>query len=428
VDLSRRRFVQTALLATAGTGFAAACGGGGSGSGTTDGKELTLWYWDGGLSANVVADTEKRFASREDIELSSSLIGGNIRTKLLTAMNGRSNVPDITGIKGEDIAAMLPNADRFIDLNTLGADQLAPQYLEWKWKQGQSQDGVQVGFPIDIGPTALFYRHDLLSDAGLPAEPDEIAEAASTWEDYFALGQELNGAVPGTFWINNIGTVFSMAVGQGASRFIDPDNTFIGDQEHIRAAWDTAVRAYTLGIDAKINDESLKAALADGSLATQVGAAWYALDIVSMAPDTEGTWRVAPLPGGPSNLGGSFLALTRECRNPEAAFEIVTWMLNPENQARGFEDASLFPSMPAAYELPALTAGDPFFGGQKTIEVFGPAAEGIPTFYEAPADAAVSVPYYNELTTIEAQGKDPEDAWGDAVEAARQIARQEGVS
>jgi cellobiose transport system substrate-binding protein len=427
VDLSRRRFVSTALLATAGASALAACGGGTGGSGTTDGKELTLWYWGGGLSDAVVADAEQRFATRRDVELTSALIGGNFRQKLLTAMNGRSNVPDITGIKGEDIASILPNASRFIDLNTLGADRLASQYLEWKWRQGQSQDGQQIGFPIDVGPTALFYREDLFAEAGLPTDPAAVAEASGTWDDYFALGEELIGALPGTYLVRNTGSVFSMAVGQGPRRFIDEDNTFIGDQDHIRAAWDTAVRPYEMGIDAKINDESLKAALADGSLATETGAAWYALDISSMAPDTEGAWRVAPLPGGPSNLGGSFLALPRECRNPEVAFEIVTWLLGPENEARGFEDASLFPAAPAAYRLPALTQPDPFFGGQKTIDIFGPAAEGIPVFYEAPGDAAVSVAYYNELTSIEAQGKDPEDAWEDAVEQARQIARQEGV-
>ena len=80
-------------------------------------------------------------------------------------------MPDITGIKGEDIASFLPNADRFLDLNTLGADKIASQYLDWKLKQGQTQDGKLIGFPIDIGPTALFYREDLFAKAGLPSDP-----------------------------------------------------------------------------------------------------------------------------------------------------------------------------------------------------------------------------------------------------------------
>lgn len=424
MDLSRRRFVQTALLAAAGAGVTAACGGSDS-SGTTDGKKLTLWYWGGGLSDKVVADAKKQFT---DVTLKSSVIGGTFKQKLLTTMNGRSFVPDITGIKGEDIASFLPNAGRFIDLNTLGADKIASEYLGWKLKQGQTQDGKQIGFPIDIGPTAMYYREDMFAKAGLPTDPAKVAAEISTWEDYFAIGAEIQKAYPKGFLLNNMTAVFDMSIGQGSKRMIDEDNKFIGDQDHVRKCWDLAVRLYESGADAKINDESLKAAVADGTLATQLGAAWMALDVKDMAPDTSGKWRVAPLPGGPSNMGGSFLALPKECRNPEVAFEIIKWLLSPENQGRGFTDSALFPSAPAAYELPALTAGDPFFGGQKTIEVFGPAAEKVPAFYEAPANAAVAVPYYNELTSIEAKGKKPDDAWKDAVEQAKQIAKQQGVS
>ncbi|TPQ17817.1 ABC transporter substrate-binding protein [Streptomyces sporangiiformans] len=425
MDLSRRRFVQTALLAAAGAGVTAACGGDSDSGGTKNGKNLTLWYWGGGLSDKVVADAKKHFT---DVTLKSSVIGGTFKQKLLTTMNGGSFVPDITGIKGEDIASFLPNANRFIDLNTLGADKIASQYLDWKLKQGQTQDGKQIGFPIDIGPTAMFYREDMFAKAGLPTDPAKVAEEISTWEDYFAIGAEIEKAYPKSFLINNAGVIFDMAIGQQGKRMVDEDNKFIGDQDHVRKAWDLAVRPYELGVDAKINDESLKAAVADGTLATYLGAAWAALDIKDMGPNTKGKWRVAPLPGGPSNQGGSFLALPKECRNPEVAFEIIKWLLSPENEGRGFTDAALFPACPAAYELPALTGGDAFFGGQKTIEVFGPAAEKVPAFYEAPTNAAVTVPYYNELTNIEAKGKKPDDAWKDAVSQAKSIAKQQGVS
>ena len=118
----------------------------------------------------------------------------------------------------------------------------------------------------------------------------------------------------------------------------------------------------------------------------------------------------------------------RQCRNPEQAFKIISWILSPANDARGFTDAAIFPAAPAAYKLPALTAADPFFGGQITIDVFGPAAEAIPISYEAPADAAVAAPYRTELSNIEANGKSPEAAWNDAVSQAKQIAQRQGVS
>lgn len=425
MELSRRHLLRNGLYGMAGLAAGAtlsACGNsstsGGSGAAPAS---MTLWYWSGGLSDKVVSDAAKKFTQTK---LKSSVIGGDFKQKLQTTMASGKYVPDITGIKGEDIASLLPHADKFIDLNTLGADKLAAQYLSWKWKQGSTTDGKLIGFPIDIGPTAVFYRADLFNKAGLPTDPAKVAAALSTWDDYFQAGVEIHKALPKTFLVNNNGSVFSNAIGQGSSRFIDASGKFIGDQGHIRDAWDLAVKAVSLGIDAKINDNSWNAAIGNGTLATEIGAAWHALDIEQAAPDLKGNWRVAAAPGGPSNIGGSFLALPRQCSDPALAFQMVTWILDPANQARGFTDAALFPSCPASYSLPALTAPDPYFGGQSTIEVFGPAAKGIPVQYQAPADAAVSTPYYNELTNVET-GKNPEAAWSDAVSQAKQVFQQQ---
>jgi cellobiose transport system substrate-binding protein len=78
--------------------------------------------------------------------------------------------------------------------------------------------------------------------------------------------------------------------------------------------------------------------------------------------------------------------------------------------------------------MPALTSPDPFFGGQATIDVFAASADKVPHAYEAPADAAVSAPYFSELVNIEAKGKKPDSAWADAVSSAKQIAQRQGVN
>ncbi|TQJ91178.1 extracellular solute-binding protein [Streptomyces sp. SLBN-31] len=425
MDLSRRGFLQAAALTAAASGLTVACGGGSGSGGTKTGKNLTLWYWGGALSDKVVAEAKTHFGGQ--IKLTTASIGGDFKQKLTTTLAAGTSVPDITGIKGEDMASFLPNAARFLDLNDLGFKKISSQYLGWKTKLAQTEDGKQIGFPIDIGPTALFYRADLFEKAGLPTDPDKVAAEAKTWDDYFALGTQLKKKVPGTYLVNNIGAVFTMTVGQGTQRFIDKDNHFIGDQDHIRAAWTTAIRPYSLGLDAKINDNSWNAAVGK-SLTTELGAAWHALDIEQAAPGTKGKWRVCAMPGGPANQGGSYLALPRQCRNPEEAFKIISWILSPANDARGFTDAAIFPAAPAAYSMPAMTGPDAFFGGQKIIEVFGPAAMAIPDSYEAPADAAVMAPYMTELTNIESKGKKPDDAWKDAVSQAKQIARRQGVS
>ncbi|MET8080827.1 extracellular solute-binding protein [Streptomyces sp. NPDC005303] len=425
MDLSRRGFLQAAALTAAASGLTVACGGSSGSGGTKNGKNLTLWYWGGALSDKVVAEAKTHFSSQ--IKLTTASIGGDFKQKLTTTLAAGSSVPDITGIKGEDIASFLPNANRFLDLNDLGFKKLAPQYLDWKTKLAQTEDGKQIGFPIDIGPTAMYYREDFFAKAGVDTDPAKVAALVKTWEDYFQLGTELQKKNPGTYLVNNLGTMFDMTVGQGTQRFIDKDNHFIGDGDHIRAAWTTSVRPYTLGLDAKINDNTWNAAVGK-TLLTELGAAWHALDIEQAAPQTKGKWRVCPMPVGPANQGGSYLALPKQCRNPEEAFKIISWILSPANDARGFTDAAIFPAAPAAYTTPAMTGPDAFFGGQKIIEVFGPAAKAVPLAYEAPADAAVMAPYKTELTNIEAKGKKPDDAWKDAVSQAKQIARRQGVS
>ncbi|MFJ9707822.1 ABC transporter substrate-binding protein [Streptomyces sp. NPDC101234] len=425
MDLSRRGFLQAAALTAAASGLTVACGGSGSG-GTKNGKNLTLWYWGGALSDKVVAEAKTHFSGA--VTLTAASIGGDFKQKLTTTLAaGGSSVPDITGIKGEDIASFLPNASRFLDLNDLGFKKLSSQYLGWKTKLAQTSDGKQIGFPIDIGPTALFYREDLFAKAGVATDPAKVAALVTTWEDYFQLGLEVQKKNPGTYLVNNLGSMFDMTIGQGTQRFIDKNNHFIGDQDHIRAAWTTSVRPYTLGLDAKINDNSWNAAVGK-NLLTELGAAWHALDIEQAAPQTKGKWRVCAMPVGPANQGGSYLALPKQCRNPEEAFKIISWILSPANDARGFTDAAIFPAAPAAYTMPAMTGPDAFFGGQKIIEVFGPAAKSVPAAYEAPADAAVMAPYKTELTNIEAKGKKPDDAWNDAVSQAKQIARRQGVN
>jgi cellobiose transport system substrate-binding protein len=425
MDLTRRRLLQVSLLGMAGAAVGATAGCGSSGGGTAD-KSLSLWYWPGGLSEKVVADAVKQFPQAK---LKASQIGGQFKDKLLTTMSSRRFVPDITGIKGEDMAAFAVQAGQFVDLRELGADKLKSQFLEWKWKKGSTPDGKLIGFPIDIGPTGLYYRQDVYAKAGLPTEPDEVSAAMATWDGFFEAGVKLKKAVPDAYMVQESTSVFGMVVGQNPKRFIDEANHFIGDQDHIRTAWDLSIKPIELGINARVKAETQdqNAAWTNGTIPSVLGAAWLALDIKSGAESTSGKWRVAATPGGPSNIGGSFLAIPKASKDPQLAFQIVTWLLSPENQARGFTDAALFPSTPATYAMPALAGPDPFFGGQKTIEVFGPAAEKIPISYESPHDAAVSEPYYVELSNVETQGKKPDVAWNDAVNEAKKVADRLGV-
>ncbi|GKQ41885.1 ABC transporter substrate-binding protein [Streptomyces sp. A012304] len=425
--LSRRGLLRAGLAGTAATALGGLASGCAVPTGST-GRNMVLWYWSGGLSDTVVKNAEARYGST--VDLKAIQIGGYYRSKLITTMAGRAHIPDIAGLKGEDMASYLPNADQFVDLRTLGADKYKDQYLSWKWDQGIADDGSMVGFPIDCGPVAHFYQYAVFREAGLPYEPDDVSKELNTWEKFFAAGERLKQRIPGTFLLTDVNAVFENAVNQGSERYVDKDRNFIGDQEHVRSAWALAVEAKRRGIVSSIvnGTPDQQSAIEGGKLPSQLGASWATGDLKNGLPKTKGRWRVAQMPVRPSNNGGSFLSITKACREPERAFEIITWVLNADNQAQGFVDAGLFPSTPASYGSKKLQEPDPFFGGQVTMDVFGPAAQKIAVAYNSPYDVALGQPVKDEIKNVGVLGKDPKKAWEDAMSKCRRIAKHLGVS
>jgi len=425
--LSRRGLLRSGLAGTAATALGGLASGCAVPTGST-GRDMVLWYWNGGLSPKAVDAAKARFDS--EVSLKALQIGGYYRSKLITTMTGRAHVPDIAGLKGEDMASYLPNSAQFVDLRTLGAEKFKSRYLDWKWQQGVADDGTLIGFPIDIGPVVHFYQPAVFEKAGLPYEPADVSRELGTWEQFFAAGEQLKKRVRGAYLLVDILSVYENSVNQGTKRYVDRDKHFIGDQEHVRTAWDRAVEARRRGLLSSIvnGTPDANAAVEKGQLPSQLGAAWAAGDLKVNVPKTKGKWRVANCPGGPANNGGSFLAVTKACREPERAFEIMTWLLNPANQVQGFVDSGLFPSTPASYDMGQLRAPDAFFGGQITMDVMGPTAERIPVAYNSPYDVALGQPIKDEIKNVGVLGKDPKKAWNEAMSKCRRIADHLGVS
>jgi cellobiose transport system substrate-binding protein len=134
------------------------------------------------------------------------------------------------------------------------------------------------------------------------------------------------------------------------------------------------------------------------------------------------------MPDGPANYGGSYVGITRYCRDPEGAFAFLKWMLGPANQLKSYQEMSLFPTTPAVYSQPAMREPDPFFGGQIPVDVFGPAAKKAPVIFFSAYENTANTPVYQELTNVETLGKNPDKAWRDAMNAAERALAQRGVS
>jgi cellobiose transport system substrate-binding protein len=410
--VSRRKFLG---LGAGGAAAVAGLSGCGSRSSLGAADELSMWCWTGSVNDSLIATAEKGIPGATK-KLAMTRIGGDYKTKVLTSLAGKSLVPDIIGIN-DDVATYFPNADQFHDLRELGAGKVEPEYLPWKWKLGITPEGKMMAFPMDTGPTALFYRRDVFEKAGVPTEPADVAAAAPDWESYIQLGKKLKQAVPGSAITDNITSIFSYALAQMPKRYMTVDGQYIGDGDHIRKAWDLAVRVVQEGLSANAQSGSTdaNAVVTNGRLVAFIGAVWWAqLGPKNAAPKTKGMWRVTPAPGGPGNRGGSFLGITKYCKDPEAALAFIIWLESAKNQAEAFLDPVLFPSTPASYTDSRLTAPDPFFGGQRIVDVFADSAKNYPGAYFSPYDSIIGTPLSAELVNVEIGSKSSGQAWKDA--------------
>ncbi|MET9357763.1 ABC transporter permease subunit [Streptomyces sp. NPDC006617] len=245
MTVSRRRFLALGAGAAAG-GFG--LGGCGSQRSLGDADEITLWTWDRSVSDELVARAEtKGIPGAEGFRASRTNIGGHFNTKVRTALAGKSLVPDIIGINS-DVATYFPNQDAFVECVT--------------------PEGRMIAFPMDTGPTGLFYRADLLREAGITIDPKELAARAPNWDGFIALGKELRKSRERTVICPNICHVWSIRLGQLSSRFMTEDGRYIGDRNELREAFEIAYRVGRDGLSAGVPEGSsdvFEAAKVDGA-------------------------------------------------------------------------------------------------------------------------------------------------------------------
>jgi cellobiose transport system substrate-binding protein len=392
----------------------AACGSNDSGK-----IQLVLWYWDGAIDDKLINQVDTVFPN---VHLVAEKIS-DFDDKLRTSMAAQNGVPDITSINS-NIATYFPDEDQFYDLQTLGANDLQSQYLSWKWNLGIAPDGKMIGFPMDTGPIALFYRTDLFAKAGLPTDPQQVSERIKTWDDYLQAGEQLKKATNGkVYMIDTISTIYNYMVSQNPKQYFDKTTgQYIGDQPYMRQMWDETVKADQMQITAKVQDQSWNQAISNGLVASFVGAVWRKQDLATGAPDTSGKWHIARSPGGDGNYGGSFLAISKYCQHPQEAFAVIKWLQSPQNQVTAYKDIQLYPSALDALSDPKMHSSEAFYGGQDTTQIFADAAKNVPTMYMGPDDGTVSSPFYDQLKLVEFENKNPEQAWNDAqVKARREL-------
>ena len=416
----RRNTTNLVAIAITGSLLLTACGGdsdSASGSGGGDGDvtlDVSLFGTMGFEEAGLFDQYEQENPG-VTINYESTQEEADYWTALQTRLSG-GETPDLVGLEVGRIADVTTNqADNFADLSELAPDAVTG-YPDWKSEAATTEDGKVVGLGTDAGPMAICYRSDLLGEAGLPTDPAELAARMTSWDDYIALGREYKASAPsGSAWTDAASGLYSAIVSTETEIYYDESGEPVWDSNPaVREAFDTAAAAGEEGLTAKLQQfaPEWNQGFTSGSFATIACPAWMLGYIKGQAGDEgAGKWNVVQMPGGVGgNWGGSYLGVPEASDQKEEAAKLAAFLTAPENQVKLFNEQGAFPSRSDALTQIGDVTNE-YFMNAPTGKVFGDAAKVAPVQILGINDGVYRTQLSNALTSVEANGVSPDDAW-----------------
>jgi len=362
---------------------------GSSQAGEETADSLTIWAWDDTFNVAAAKTAIKYYAEKEpDIKVNVvSMAQDDIIQKLNAALSTGTydGLPNITLIEDYRIQNFLTSYPGEIKELTGSVDP--SKFVDYKLKFMTDVDKI-YGVPFDSGVTALFYRTDIMEEAGY--QEDDMKDL--TWEKYIEIGKavkEKTGKAMLTLDPSDIGQIRIMM--QSAGEWYvkeDGETVNIKDNQALKDAVTIYKEMVDSGISKQVADwDSFVGAFQKGEVATVPSGCWIASSIKA-ADDQNGKWAVAPIPRlgnneksvNASNLGGASWYVLENVEGADTAVKFLaeTFASNDNLMNDLVSEISLVSTLKSAGELENYKKENEFFGGQKIFEDFADWTEQIP--------------------------------------------------
>jgi cellobiose transport system substrate-binding protein len=349
-----------------------------------------------------------------------------VHDNLTQALIAGSGAPSINAIDEGFITGFVAQADGFVNLLDLGAEQYRDDFLPWKWDEAANADGsVVIGLGYDVGGLAMCYRKDLFEAAGLPSDRDEVSAAVGdSWEDFIAFGEQYVDAT-GKGFVDNATNLLNPALMQLGTGYAYYDRNDRLDMASVKPAFNTALDVIEAGLSAGIGRWSPEwnEGFSNGDFAVTLCPMWMLDYIEGQIPaDFEGQWDIADIPGPGGNWGGSFYTIPRQgtAYEQQAGYNFVEWLIQPEQQLKIMKETGNLPaqiSILESDEVKGIT--NEFFNDAPVGEIYAKTVLDLPAaVYHSRCEGPVRVSVETVLNDVQAGLCVPLDTWGAAVQAA----------
>jgi cellobiose transport system substrate-binding protein len=156
--------------------------------------------------------------------------------------------------------------------------------------------------------------------------------------------------------------------------------------------------------------------MANGDFAALGCPAWMMNYIQGQAPDTAGKWNITSIPEVGGNWGGTQLTIPAASDQHQAAYDMITWLLSPENQLEVFKLHGNFPSTPELYDTPEIQEfTNDFFSGAPVGKIYAESAKAVQPIYEGAQQREIDREFENALIAVEDGNVAAADAWTTAL-------------
>ncbi len=365
--------------------------------------DVTVWCWAPEFNGAAMNEAIARYtAGHPDVKITVvDFNKADLEQKLQTqlASGQMEGLPDIVLI--EDYGAqkyLLSFPGAFEPLtDKLDYSQFAPYKVALA-----TVDGQTYSLPFDSGASGLFYRSDLLAEAGYKAADLEDI----TWDQMIEIGKAVNAKTGKPMFSidqNDAGVIRIMLQSAGSWYFDAEGNANIKDNPVFKSALSTWVKMLqTPELYKPVSGwGDYTGAFNNGDVAGVFTGVWMTGGI--KGNNMSGKWAVAPTPrldieGSThySNLGGSSWYVLSSAPSKDAAIDFLqtVWAGDVDFYQKILVGQGAFSSYLPARDGEAYSASDEYFGGQAVWASFSDWQAQIPGvnygIFTNEADAAVT--------------------------------------
>lgn len=355
----------------------------------TEEKSIIIWAWDETFNVKAAKMAAENYTERNGMR--NIVVETKEReeilsdTKNILSAKAYDKLPDIIMLEDYDVQDVLSlYEDEFVNLTDL-VDY--GKFADYK-SSLCAVNGSYYGIPFDSGAAALFYRIDLLEQAGFcEADMQNL-----TWDRFIEIGMEVYDKTDHSMLTLDPSDfpVLRLIMQSNARWYVteDGNRADIAENKALEQAFEIYKRLLETNVAKSMNGwNEFISAFQSGDVVCVPSGSWI-ISSIKETQEQSGCWRVAPIPivaenknaAAASNVGGSSWYVMKHSGNSDEAVDFLVEMF-ADNDAfmdtliaqTGVIPAVKNPEVYANYEI-----GDAFFGGQKVTKFLTGLTDEIP--------------------------------------------------